>query len=352
MADKTIDAGITYYCARSVAPYIKTLKKSAQNIRKRKNIEDIHDVRVSSRRIRTCLAIFVDCLPSKKAKSWQNEVRKITSAYGRVRDLDVQIDLVTSIIQSVQDQKLRSGLRRVMLRLRQKREKKQKNTANLTNSILESPVLLEMEAWAESVLANFGQETYKTPELFKLGYKQIQSRLDEFLFYEVFIFDSGRVEELHQMRIAAKRLRYALEVFSDLYDAKTDFAMDTARQTQQYLGEIHDADVWLMFLPKFMEREHQRIIRFYGYSSPFSRIRAGIEYLIENRRKERARLYNQFIKDWQNWKLKEIWLNLRKVIFLTNMEEFLQKPESSSATGDTPLEELPEPPSGNEPENQ
>lgn len=352
MADKTTDAGITYYCAKSVAPYITTLKKSAQNVKRRKNIEDIHDVRVSSRRIRACLSIFVDCLPSKKAKTWQNEVKKITSAYGRVRDLDVQIDLVSTVSKSVQDQKMRSGLKRVMLRLRQKREKKQKTTTNLTNSILESPVLLEMEAWAEAVLDNFTQETYRSPELIKLGYKQIQSRLDEFLFYEVFIFDPDRVEELHQMRIAAKRLRYALEVFSDLYDGKTDFAMDTARQTQQYLGEIHDADVWLMFLPKFMEREHKRIIQFYGYSSPFSRIRAGIEYLIENRKKERNKLYTQFIKDWQNWKLKETWLNLRKVIFLTNMEEFLQKPESNDVTGGAPSGELPMPPSGNEPENQ
>ncbi len=348
MAQKTTDAGIIYYCAKSVAPFITTLKKSAQNIKKRENIEDIHDVRVSSRRIRACLAIFADCLPSKNAKTWQNEVRKITSAYGRVRDLDVQIDLVSAVLKSVQDQKLRSGLRRVKLRLQQKREKKQKSTTNLTNSVLESPVLLEMEAWAQAVQANFSQDIYKTPELFKHGYKQVQSRLDEFLFYEVFIFDPDRMEELHQMRIAAKRLRYTLEVFSDLYDGKTDFALDTARQTQQFLGEIHDADVWLMYLPRFMEREQRRISQFYGYISPFSRIRSGIEYLLENRKKERTRLYNEFIKEWQNWKLKETWLNLRKVIFLTNMEEFLQKPESSSATGVQPSDEQPEPSSDNE----
>ena len=331
MAIKNNDAGTTYYCAKSISPYIDTLKKSAQNNKKRKNIEDIHDIRVSSRRIRSCLAIFVDCLPPKKVKTWQNEIKKITSAYGKVRDLDVQIDLVSSILHSIDDRKIRLGLRRVKLRLAQKREKKQKTTANLTNAILESPVLLEMQAWTEAVIANFDQDNYKSANLFKLGYKQIQSRLDEFLFYEVFIFDPDRVEELHQMRIAAKRLRYALEIFSDLYDGKTDFALDTARQSQQYLGEIHDADVWLAFLPKFMELEHQRIIRFYGYSSPFSRIRIGIEYLMNNRKAERGRLYSQFLKDWQNWKLKETWLNLRKVIFLTSIEEFLQKEDSSTA---------------------
>jgi len=339
MTNKTNDSGATYYCAKSIKPYLSTLKESAQHIQKRKNIEDIHDIRVSSRRIRACLAIFTDYLPPKKAKIWQKEIKKITSAYGKVRDLDVQIDLITSILRSVQDSKIRPGIRRVKLRLQQKLEKRQKETTNLTQSILESPVLLEMEAWAEAALANFTLETYKSPELFKLGYKEIQSRLEEFLFFEVFIFDPSRVEELHQMRIAAKRLRYTLEIFSDLYDGKTDFAMDIARLTQQYLGEIHDADVWLMFLPKFMEQEQQRIIRFYGYGSPFSRIRVGIEYLIENRKCERDRLYTQFIKEWQNWKLKEIWLNLRKVIFLTNMEEFLQKDQDSESLDSAALDE-------------
>lgn len=335
MADKNSDSGIAYYCAKSIFPYIGTLKKSAQSILKRNNIEDIHDIRVSSRRIRSCLAIFNDNLPSKKAKTWQNEIKKITTVYGNVRDLDVQIDLVNKVLQSTQDQQFRSGLRRIKLRLTQKREKKQQSTKIMTSTILENTVLLEMQAWTEALLDNSDSENYKTADLFSLGYKNIQSRLDEFLFYEVFIFDPARVEELHQMRIAAKRLRYSLEIFSDLYDSKTNFAMDIARQTQQYLGDIHDADVWIIFLPKFMEKEQQRITRFYGYRSPFSRLRPGIEFLINNRRVERNRLYTEFLNNWQVWKMKETWLNLRKVVFLTNIEEFQQKAVDIVAPDDT-----------------
>ncbi len=322
MAGKNNNTSIVQYCAHVMDPQLDVLKKKAKSIQRRRNIEDIHDLRVSSRRIRTCLMIFKDALPNKKIKIWQRDIKNITQSFGRVRDLDVQIDLINRIYQEVQDKSIQSGLRRLRLRLKQKRQIKQAETQQATRDILESATLVEMQAWAKSVL-EAGTETEQSLEaLFQLGYEHVQTRLDEFLFFEIFIFDPARVEELHRMRIAAKRLRYSLEVFSDLYQGKSDFALQVAQQSQQYLGEIHDADVWISFLPLFMEKELKRVQTFYGYSSPYNRLKAGLEFLLENRRKERNRLYTEFLNVWKEWKLKEIWLNLRKVIFLTNLEKF------------------------------
>lgn len=316
-----LDPNILAYCANFMHPQIEVLKNSAKKINKRKNIEDIHDLRVASRRIRTSLSVFTDCFPAKKLKIWEKDIKEITKSYGRVRDLDVQIDLIDKIYESVKDPKTRSGLRRIRLRLKQRRQIRQEKTNNATQEILSSPTLAEMAAWCSEILPQTEIENKKALSLYQIGYKNIQNRLDEFLFFEVFIFDPARVEELHQMRIAVKRLRYSLEIFSDLYDKQTDFALDIARQTQQYLGEIHDADVWINFLPKFMENEQQRIRKFYGYLGPYSRLKTGIEYLISDRKKERIRQYQKFLGDWRNWKLKESWLNLRKIIFLTNLNE-------------------------------
>jgi len=320
---------IQQYCAQSMLPGLDILKKKAQNIQRRRNIEDIHDLRVSSRRIRTCLNIFGDYLPAKKNKIWLRDVKEITQSYGKVRDLDVQIDLVNQIYKTVDDRNIQPGLRRIRLRLNQKRKIRQAEMQQITKSVLENTSLIEMQAWANSVLeVELASDHSKSP-LFQLGYKQIQKRLDEFLFFEVFLFDSSRIEELHQMRIAAKRLRYALEVFSELYESKSDFALEISRQSQQYLGEIHDSDVWISFLPSFMEKEQKRISGFYGYNSPYNRLKPGIEYLLDNRRVERNRLYKQFLDEWKNWKMKETWLNLRKVIFLTNLEERQAKPDEN-----------------------
>ena len=134
------------------------------------------------------------------------------------------------------------------------------------------------------------------------------------------------------MRIAAKHLRYTLEIFSELYSGKIDFALDIARKTQQILGEIHDADVWSISLPRFLNREQDRVSHFYGFSSPFNRLKPGINFLLENRRIERERLYNQFLIDWKKWKMKETWLNLRKIIFLTSLEQ--QKNNLATSTNE------------------
>ena len=334
MANKKEDTNISRYCARALAPYISALNKSAKNILKRNNIEDIHDVRVATRRIRAVLTSFADYLPEKKVKAWRKDIKKITQSYGKVRDLDVQLDLLNDIYEKTTDTKLRSGLRRLKLRLSQKRKKRQENTTARTGQLLQSASIIEMNTWIQATLSQFPKDEIPISlELFQLGYKQIQSCLDDLLFYEVFIFDKRRIDELHLMRISAKSLRYSLEVFSDLYQKKTDFALTIAKQAQEYLGDIHDNDIWIEFLPKFLEEELGRIKEFYGYSSPYRRIRPGIEFLIENRKTEREKQYKAFLKDWKKWKLDETWLNLRKVIFLTNIDS--DNPEEISSVSDS-----------------
>lgn len=339
MAGKS-DPGVMSYCAAAMLPHIEILQATAKNINKRKNIEDIHDIRVASRRIRTCLTIFEDNFPTKKFKTWSKEIKSITNAYGVVRDLDVQIELMERIYAKVNDPKIRSGLRRIRLRLKQQRVKRQKETTNITQVVIGSPTLAELKDWCEKNMNAASTADQHIPSLFQLGYKNIQHNLDEFLFFEVFIFDPTRVKELHQMRISAKRLRYSLEVFSDLYKKKSDFALDIARQSQEFLGQIHDADVWISFLPEFMEREQNKIHSFYGYASPFSRLKPGIDYLIKNRQEERRKLYKKFLQEWQKWKMKETWLNLRKVIFLTSFEEKEPAPiQVDELPGDTNKED-------------
>lgn len=321
MAQNKNSALLQAYCSQAMLPQISALRKSAGNILRRKNVEDIHDIRVASRRVRTCLSIFSDFMPSKKRKTWVQDIRSITQSYGHIRDLDVQIELLTSLLKKPEHKSHIAGMRRMRLRLRQKKAKDESKTKALTSEILESPALLEMQAWAESKAADYDFKDTQSIILFQTAYSQIQSRLDEFLFFEVFIFDPERISELHQMRIAAKHLRYALEIFSDLYSGKIDFALDISRKIQQTLGEIHDADMWASTLPKFLIKEKDRFAHFYGYSSLFNHLKPGVEFLMSNRKFERDHLYKQFINDWKRWKIKETWLNLRKVTFLTSLEQ-------------------------------
>jgi uncharacterized protein YdaU (DUF1376 family) len=74
--------------------------------------------------------------------------------------------------------------------------------------------------------------------------RMVQVRLDEMLAFAPRALD-GKTKAQHDMRIAAKRLRYVLEVTGFCFGRPADTARRRARDLQDILGEIHDCDVML-----------------------------------------------------------------------------------------------------------
>jgi CHAD domain-containing protein len=71
-------------------------------------------------------------------------------------------------------------------------------------------------------------------------------RLDELCSFVPKALDPARVKALHDMRIAAKRLRYILEVAAEpCFGAYATTAIKRAKDLQDLLGELHDCDVQL-----------------------------------------------------------------------------------------------------------
>ena len=65
--------------------------------------------------------------------------------------------------------------------------------------------------------------------------------------------------DLHALRIACKRLRYALERFEPL-DSSLQPAAERLAQIQDALGEAHDRDVLLGILPPTMPETERRLL--------------------------------------------------------------------------------------------
>lgn len=121
----------------------------------------------------------------------------------------------------------------------------------------------------------------------------IHTRFEELYRWAPLITDPTKVEELHAMRIAAKRLRYTMEIFSAAFTAKPlakefDWAYDKVKAIQEQIGEIHDADVRGDLLRDFLDR--------HGESRP--EICVGLQSLIANQRDLRDRLFRSFIASW------------------------------------------------------
>lgn len=79
----------------------------------------------------------------------------------------------------------------------------------------------------------------------------VQVRLDELLSFSDKARKAKAVKAQHNMRIAAKRLRYVLEVTGFCFGRPADIGRRRARDLQDILGEIHDCDV---MLPRVLEQ--------------------------------------------------------------------------------------------------
>jgi hypothetical protein len=71
----------------------------------------------------------------------------------------------------------------------------------------------------------------------------VRTRLDEVCSFMPKAEDPGEVAALHDMRIAAKRLRYVLEITHPCFGAYAQDAVKLCKDLQDLLGEIHDCDV-------------------------------------------------------------------------------------------------------------
>jgi hypothetical protein len=70
----------------------------------------------------------------------------------------------------------------------------------------------------------------------------VRTRLDELYSFTPKALNPKRVKALHDMRIAAKRLRYVLEITSFCFGPYATTATKQAKELQDLLGEIHDCD--------------------------------------------------------------------------------------------------------------
>jgi CHAD domain-containing protein len=157
-------------------------------------------------------------------------------------------------------------------------------------------------------------ETQPSLALYRLAWEIILEQLQEFLSYEIFINDPANIVELHAMRIAAKKLRYSIEAFSALYPDELKPYLTAVRQTQDTLGSMHDSYVWNQYLIKFMEKEKQRTIDFYGSARGIRALQPGITFLSQHQVNNYQDQYKAFITDWQSWQADNLWQELVNAI--------------------------------------
>jgi CHAD domain-containing protein len=126
-------------------------------------------------------------------------------------------------------------------------------------------------------------------------------RLDELCSFAPRVFDPGEVEALHDMRIAAKRLRYVLEVTGTLFGPYAVTAGKRTKELQDVLGEIHDCDVLVPRVEAVLDglrEEDVGAVAAGAQEPPHAEEYRGLEVLIVKTRARRKQLYARFLELW------------------------------------------------------
>jgi CHAD domain-containing protein len=204
----------------------------------------IHRARVASRRLRELIPVLQ--LPPGAARKLGRRLRKVTRRLGAVRELDVLLLLTDEL--HVSRPVHRDALRRVRHMVVKKRDERRR----LLSEHLPVDDLWALARRLERMMHELReQEAGQTPDRRSPERaRSVEWAVDARIAHRAArlaraIDGSGAVyltERLHDVRIAVKKLRYALELRAALTDPKEP-AIQTLKHAQALLGRMHDLQV-------------------------------------------------------------------------------------------------------------
>ena len=309
-------APLSLRVAQTTLRSLHALRADIDGVRHAEDPECVHRLRVAARRLRTVLPLLAPALSRQTCARWRTQLRRVTRALGAARDTDVQMACVQQFLHDSASAEERAGVERLLLRLAQRRQ------------AVQGPVVKALERWAASQLAEemAAQLTQVASQSASYGvdvpgrrvYRQIGKgilkRLNAFEAYAPYVARPACVKELHAMRIAAKRLRYLMQALAPLYPDALAEPIQAARLCQTQLGDIHDGDMWIDTLPRFLDEEQARTLAYCGNTAPFEPLRAGILALHHNRQHQREQHYQAFVTFWEQLHAQGVWERLRQTL--------------------------------------
>jgi CHAD domain-containing protein len=314
--DFPVDAGYRLLAAKYVRKQAKQLRAQFDGICAAEDIEFVHRARVASRRLRAAMRIFGECFDRNQVKRWKKAIRRIRSELGEARDKDVQIELLRGILESLSDKMCFSGISRLLVQWEYQRERLQSNVVRAVSRLQRNGTLKEIENTAKRVLlkAEADESQVQSPESYAQARQEILERLNQLLLLQDCLSRPDDQQSHHAMRIAAKRLRYTMEIVRPIYSGRLDATLEAIKQVQTLLGEVHDCDVWQEQIDRFAKDERKCIKSNYGHAAPFTRLNAGIEHLRQDRIRHRQECFQNLVRLWGELDVQEVWDNMVSVV--------------------------------------
>ena len=204
--------------------------------------EDLHAMRVATRRMRAAWRVFGDGFRPERTRRYRNRLREVAARLGAVRDLDVLLEAADTYRADlpVTEQRALEPLLSAWRRYREDARvllMHELDSAGYARFVEDFRVFVQTDGAAVQPIVPTQPHRIRdtAPSRIWAAYEQVRA-------YEP-VLRWADVETLHDLRIAAKWLRYTLEFVREALGP--DVAPLVARVTalQDHLGYLHDADV-------------------------------------------------------------------------------------------------------------
>jgi CHAD domain-containing protein len=216
-----------------------TMLRHEPGTRLGEDIEELHQMRVATRRLRAAFALYSSILPVRAAHL-RDEIGWVAGVLGAVRDLDVQLEQIEEWSTGT-DGDYRSSLKELGDLLARHREAAREDllvaldsrrysrlVASLTTFCTQGPPRRAAVARVPAAVALPGLIDGRHVDAVKAARRARRT---------------GVPSDFHRLRIRCKRLRYALEFTATIYGSDVKRFVRQLARLQDELGLMQDADV-------------------------------------------------------------------------------------------------------------
>ena len=208
--------------------------------------DTIHDLRVWSRRLQQTFRVIVPKPAPSKARKLIRTLRKVRQTYGASRNLDVNIDLIEQKRQAAGAAIVRQSWEMV-------REALQAQRHEAISQARQKMARYDIVAFVTRALAVMESADIEAETVEKLQ-ETVRDALKDWQAALENAHDDRSVDNLHALRIAAKRLRYRAELLAELGGGAMKPAIKALKELQTVLGDWHDRCVLLEHVADFISR--------------------------------------------------------------------------------------------------
>lgn len=209
-----------------------------EGVRSGTEIEDVHKMRVATRRLRAAWRTFDGAFQGAVAGRAVGELRRIAEALGAVRDLDVQLEALEGWAATQPDP---GSVGPLSAAWRARRTAAHVQLTRLLASRRYRRFVEASLAFAETAGAG-ARRSGSVLRVRETAGSRVWAAYEAVRSHEAGI-GSADTEGLHELRIDGKRFRYALESFAEVLGPEAAWLIERVTALQDHLGAVNDSDV-------------------------------------------------------------------------------------------------------------